>query len=144
MIHLLKPVAAKIWASVLLLLVLAGVLVGSTRVLLPLVSEYREQLAADIGAAIDAPVRIGELGARLAGLSPELRLSGVEILDPEDGRVQLHFRELRLRLGVLESLRSGQPRIDKATLVGARLVLRRRATSGRRRSLRPRCWPRGG
>jgi uncharacterized protein (TIGR02099 family) len=127
MIHLLKPVAAKIWASVLLLLVLAGVLVGSTRVLLPLVSEYREQLAADIGAAIDAPVRIGELGARLAGLSPELRLSGVEILDPEDGRVQLHFRELRLRLGVLESLRSGQPRIDKATLVGARLVLRRRA-----------------
>ncbi len=130
MINVLKSFAAKVWVSVLLLLVVAGVLVGSTRILLPLVSEYRAQLAADIGSAIGAPVRIDRLGARLAGLSPELRLSGVEILDPDDGQVQLRFRELRLRLGLWDSLRSGQPRIGLATLVGARLVLRRRSESG--------------
>ncbi len=126
MIKILKSFTAKVWAGALLLLVLTGLLVGFTRLLLPLASEYRDQLALDLSRAIGAPVRIQSLNARLAGLSPELQLSGVEVLDPRDGGVQLRFGELRLRVSLMASLRGGVPRVGLATIVGARLVLRRR------------------
>lgn len=125
MIHILKSFAAKVWAGAILVVILSGLVVGMLRLLLPLASEFREQLALDLSVVVGAPVRIERLGARLAGLSPELRLAGVEIIDPSDGSTQLHLGEVRLQVDLIESLRSGVPRVGLATIVGARLILRR-------------------
>ena len=125
MIHILKSFAAKVWAGVILLVVVSGLLVGSLRLMLPLVTDYREQLAADLSRVMQAPVRIEHLDARLAGLSPELRLSGVEILNPADAKPLLRFDELRLRVDLIDSLLVGEPRVELVTIIGARLIIRR-------------------
>lgn len=123
MIHIFKSVAAKLWALALGLIVLAGVLVGSLHLLLPWASEYREQLSEDLSQVLGAPVRIARLGARLSGLSPELSLHGVEILDAVSRDVKLRFAEVHLRINLPASLRSGQTQVRRATIVGARLTL---------------------
>jgi uncharacterized protein (TIGR02099 family) len=130
MIHILKSFAAKVWAGMLLLVIGVGLLVGAARLLLPLAAEYRGQLAEDLSRAMGVPVRVERLGARLAGLSPELRLGGVALLDPASGAAQLRFDEVRLRVGLLASWRTGMPVVEMATIVGARLLLRRQEDGG--------------
>jgi uncharacterized protein YhdP len=125
LIRILTSFVAKLWAVLALLLILIGLGVLAARLLLPLAAEYRESLAAEFSAALGAPVRIEGLGTRLAGLAPELQLNGVEVLDPASGEPRLRFRELRLRLAPWESLRTWSLRVELATLVGARLWLRR-------------------
>ncbi len=125
MIHILKSFAAKVWAGIILLVVVSGLVVGGMRLMLPLATDYREQLAADLSQVMQAPVSIERLDARLAGLSPELRLSGVEILNPADAKPLLRFNELRLRVDLIDSLLTGEPRIGLVTIVGARLIIRR-------------------
>lgn len=125
MIHILKSFAAKVWAGVILLVVVSGVVVGVLRLMLPLVTDYREQLAADLSRVMQAPVSIERLDARLAGLSPELRLSDVEILNAADAKPLLRFNELRLRVDPIGSLLTGELRIGLVTIVGARLIIRR-------------------
>lgn len=120
-----KPLA-RLWTASQILVILLGLLVLGIRLALTLADGYREPVARTLGEWLGARARIEKLEARLVGLAPEVRLVGV-VLEPRAGGSQLAFRELRLRLDPWASLRQGQPRLALATLVGARLWLRREA-----------------
>ncbi len=127
MIRLIKPVALWIWVGVLVLVVAVGVLVGVARLALPALSQYRGELAALAAEQLGHPVRIGALHASWRGLGPELVLEDVAVLDPGSLQPLLRLAQARVGLGLLDSLRSGRLSPSRVTLIGARLLVKRRS-----------------
>lgn len=92
--------------------------------LLPKVADYRAPLAAHIGAMIGERVRIDALAARLRGFHPEIRIDGLNILDPE-GRPAVRFATVRLNLDTFRTLLAGEPRFNRVEVIGPKFSLRR-------------------
>ncbi|MGD8308952.1 MAG: DUF3971 domain-containing protein, partial [Chromatiales bacterium] len=127
MIRLLKPLAAKLWLAVILLVVVAGILVGAARVLLPAVAEYRAEVAAWAAERLGQPVRIGALGASWRGLGPQLVLSDVALINAATGESALNLSEVRLDLDLIGMLATGRLQANRLTVAGARLLVKRRS-----------------
>jgi uncharacterized protein YhdP len=62
------------------LLTLAGGLIG-VHFLFASIENYKADLEMQLSQAIDAPVKIGQLRAKLRGLTPEIRLLHLNIAD---------------------------------------------------------------
>ena len=103
MIHIFKSAAAKLWFALLLSLVLLGIGIQAARWVLPLLAEYRAEVEAQASAALGVQVRLGGIGARLRGFSPELELRDVELLDPQTGEPALSFSQVRIGVNALET-----------------------------------------
>lgn len=127
MIRLLRGSLARLFALGAIALVVLAVLITGVRLVLPAADEYRGQIAAALSERLGLPVRMQRLQIGLAGLSPRLTLDDVALADPAGGPDILSLRALELDLDLLASLRLGSPQIRAATLVGARLVIQRRA-----------------
>jgi len=127
MIRLLKPLAARLWLAFLVSIVIAGVLIGAARLLLPRVSEYRGELEAMVSEQLGRPVHIGGLGASWHGLGPRLVLQDVTLADPRSGETALALARVELGLAWRESLRAWALRPGRVTLVGAALLVKRRS-----------------
>ena len=125
MIRLFRSAAAKLWAASMLALILFGIGVGAARLGLPWVEELRPEAEALAAGLFDVPVEIGGLRARLRGLTPELELQRVRLLDPDTRLPQLAFRTLRVSVAPLDSLLRGALHFGDITLAGARLTLGR-------------------
>lgn len=101
--HLLL-IGRRILFSVIILL---GLMFASARILLPGITEYRQEiqlLAADI---LGSPVTINSIEAGWSGLRPVLSLKGVHISQPEH-QAGLELQSLEVVLGVLPSLIAGE------------------------------------
>ncbi len=126
MIHLFRSAAAKLWAASILTLILLGIGVGIARLGLPWVKELRPEAEALAAEFFGVPVEIGGLRARLRGLTPELELQRVRLLDPETRLPQLVFGALRVAVAPLDSLLGGVLHFGDVELSGAQLALWRR------------------
>lgn len=105
------------------LLIVSGMLVAAARLLLPYSELLRDKLAEQIGASLETSVLIQGVEMQLSGVTPELALRGVTVLDKLRSRPIMHFRELRLSIDPWQSFLQGSPRLQLATLLGAQLYL---------------------
>ena len=127
MIHILRGTLARLVALGFVALVLSAILISAARLALPLLDQYREQVAAALSERLGYPLRMGGMSLHLSGWSPRLALDDVVLADPEGGPDLLSLRALELDLDLPGSLRLGSLQVRALTLVGARLALRRLA-----------------
>ncbi len=127
MIHLFKSAAARTITFALLGVLAVGILIGAVRLALPFADLFRSQVEGLLADTLGLEARVGRFGLRLAGWVPRLTLTDVVLLDPQNGRRQLSLEELRLDLDLASSARALSPQVAALTLVGADLVVKRRA-----------------
>jgi uncharacterized protein (TIGR02099 family) len=121
--------ACRSWGSLTAaaLVVLLAVAVGVTRLLLPLLAEDPERLAAEVERQLGQPVEVGSVETDMRGLAPVLVLNGVTLLDPQGEVAVLQMRQLVVTLAPWRSLRARRPVVGALTLVGSELAIERRA-----------------
>lgn len=110
---------------VLSLAFLAAVL-SAARIAVLKIEDFRGALEAGIGTAVEKPVKIGKLGAKMRGFNPELVLSGVGIAGTKENHRLLQLREIRLGLNLFDLLVKREFRPVRISVIGARLSIRRR------------------
>jgi uncharacterized protein (TIGR02099 family) len=127
MTRLLRSFAAKLWLALILLIILSGIAVATLRLLLPMADLYRQdaqQLASEV---LGQPVTIDELSAQWRGFGPELTLKGVQLVDTEGNASPLQLSEIRIGIGLFDTLLSGSLTPREITFYGARLLIKRRS-----------------
>ena len=125
MIHLAKSAAIKLWLLLLFLIVISALVLGTGRLLTPLVSGYRSSIEQRLSAALEQPVEIEQLSARWRGLGPDLILQDVSLLAPGSSEVALRIERIEIQVAVVDSLRSLSIKPRAITLSGLRLLIRR-------------------
>ncbi|MFW5453996.1 YhdP family protein [Thioalkalivibrio sulfidiphilus] len=123
----LKTAAIWITASVLILL---AVLVTSLRLVLPMASEYREQMAAELGGLLGHRVEIGALDARWRLLGPRILLDDVAIYGEDDTTPALHVAQVDVGVRAILSLWHRQLRVHSVRVLGADVHIHRDAEGG--------------
>lgn len=125
MIHLAKSAVLKLWLLLLLLIVISAFLLGTGRLLTPLVSGYRSHVEQLLSEVLEQPLEIERLSAQWRGLGPELILEHVALLSPGAGDVTLRIRRIDIQVAVVDSLSSLSIKPRSITLSGLRLLIRR-------------------
>lgn len=137
--RLLERVLRGLYAALALGLVLAALYVSLGRALVPLVAEYRDELAGRASAALGQPLRIGALQGRWSGFAPQLELRDVQL--ESDGET-LQLDRLRVVPDLLGSLLAGSLRIASLEVSGLQLAVQEQADgSWRVKGVRPSSAP---
>lgn len=102
-------------------LVLLALYVSLGRQMVPLVAEYREELAQQASTQLGLPVTIGGLEGHWQAFSPIIVVRDIQVGEGSDG---LRLERVRLTPDILGSLMARQPRIDSLELEGLHLTLR--------------------
>lgn len=124
---LLRRLRRALWYATAGLAILAAVLLTLTRLLLPELEGQRSRVESLASAALGQPVHIRTLGSRLRGISPQVVLEDVELLDVAGEHPVARFRAVEVGFAPLISLRRLRPVIAAITVVGADLTLVRQA-----------------
>jgi len=127
MIRVLKSFAAKLWMALILLIILGGTFIGTTRLLLPLATEYRQEVEELISKELGQKVEIEQLKTRWRGYGPELVLSNVLLIDPEINQPSLRVSEIHIGIGLLDSLRNRSITPRQITFYRTRMLIKRRS-----------------
>jgi uncharacterized protein (TIGR02099 family) len=90
--------------TLVVLLALCALLLGSARLLVPYLGSYRDDIAALAGRALHRDVTVRHMQATWRGLSPVLKLSGVRIANPEHPQQRLDIGEVWVRIDLREVL----------------------------------------
>jgi uncharacterized protein (TIGR02099 family) len=110
------------WGLIVVALGMTGV-----RLALTSVEGYKARLASRVAVMVGAPVKIGRLGARMRGFSPEIVLSDIGIASIASAkRNAIELKEIRLGIHLLETIfRRDFLASSWVTLVGAKLTVKR-------------------
>ncbi|MDD5579197.1 MAG: YhdP family protein [Methylobacter sp.] len=111
------------WSLVSVAVSLTGI-----RLLLAGIESYKADLAANISELLDVPVKIGHLGAKMRGFSPELVLKDIVVLPAvKGGKFPIQLKEIRLGIHLLDMLVNRDLLSSSwITLVGAKLSIKRK------------------
>ena len=126
MIRIFKTLAAHTWLVALFLVIIGGILITLARLATPVISEYRSELAQWAAETLRHPVSIGKITARWSGLGPQLVLNEVTLKDPESEKPMLDIAQIRIGINLADSLSSWTISPRRITVVGAKLLIRRR------------------
>jgi uncharacterized protein (TIGR02099 family) len=122
--HAVRFTWVVFWASLLAL----ALLLSAVRFwLFPTIENYRAELEQHASQAVNLPVRIGALSARMRGFTPELVLARTAVVEAGSGQAQVSLGDVRLGLDVLHWLKTREARTRYIALQGADLALRREA-----------------
>ncbi len=122
MIRLFKSAAAVLWAGLLTLVIVAGVLSAVAHLATPLLGGLRADVEHHLEQALRAPVRIERLAVRWRGLGPELVAKNVAVLDL-GGQAGLEIAEVTVALSVADALRHGRLWPSRIGVAGVRVRL---------------------
>jgi len=126
-IHLAKSFIRKLWLLLISIIVLGALFISMGRLMAPMISSYKGEVEHWASAYLEQPVSIRKLSARWHGMQPELVLQGVSLLPSESGQQPLVLSELRIKLGLLDSLGSLAIKPRRITLSGVQLLVKRRS-----------------
>ena len=80
MLHIAKSFVVKLWVALLLIIVFGAMSISLVRlVIIPKISDYRNDVEQWASESLGRKVRIGKLDATWPGLGPELVLKDVEL-----------------------------------------------------------------
>lgn len=103
------------------LIILSGILIVAGRLLVPLAAEYRADVAQWASDLLGQPVQIGRLKGDWRGLGPELVLYDLQLINRKTHKTTLHLQEVRISLGLVDSLRQLSPVVRKIAFISPRL-----------------------
>ncbi len=126
MINILKSFAAKMWLVAILLIIAIGIFLGGARLLLPIATEYREEVQELASKELGRKVKIETLSTGWRGYGPELILNNVDLINPETGQASLHVNEVRIGIGILDSLFNGSVTVREISFYRSQLLIKRR------------------
>jgi len=109
------------WRLLILLIILAGLLVISGRLLAPLAAQYRADVADWASELLGQPVEVGRLQGSWRGVGPELILYDLQLINPQSHTPTLYLEEVRITIGLIDSLRQLQPVVRKVAFIAPRL-----------------------
>jgi len=124
LIRLLHRLYRLCWYSTVVLLIVAALLLTLARLLFPYVDNYRAEIEAAAGELIGAPLTLGEIDARLDGLTPTVILRQATLRDA-DGGALARLAEAEVRLDLKASLLRREPVIALLRVSGVELVVER-------------------
>ncbi|MCG8432418.1 MAG: hypothetical protein MJA83_00125, partial [Gammaproteobacteria bacterium] len=113
---------AAVFAAVVIILALG---IGVFRIVAPMVPEYREDAEQWASETIGLPVSIENMDLRWAILGPEVVLTDVRLLAPEDKRELLSAAVVRIGVNPVELLFAGSIKPSRIIIQNPRLVLSR-------------------
>ncbi len=117
-----RRVLRVFWWCFAAVVVSLAVALSAARLLLPAMSEYREQIQSVAQRLVQRPVEIGQLDAAWRGLSPVLRLKQVVIRDSRFPDGTLVIDEVQVGLDVIESALHRKWFTAGLRLIGTRLA----------------------
>lgn len=123
----MKSFAAKMWLAFILLIILGGIFMGGARLLLPIAAEYREEVQELVSKELGQRVKIKTLDTSWRGYGPELILGDVDLIDPKSDRTLLHIAEVRIGIGILDSLFNGSVTVREIAFYRSHLLIKRRS-----------------
>ncbi|RME33886.1 MAG: hypothetical protein D6786_06425, partial [Gammaproteobacteria bacterium] len=124
-VNFLRRCLRLCWSTAAALIVLAAVAVTLVRVSLPNIDRFSDPIAGWLGVALHARVEFDQLQARWIGWSPELILTNVRLLEPEQGALLAHFDTAGVVIDPLTSLLNRNPTLHRLWVEGARLGITR-------------------
>ena len=113
------------WTSLAIIIILFALLVSISRMLMPLLADYRldlEQLASE---QLGRPVKVDSIDAEWVGLWPSIHLSGVHIQSQADSKDWLQVSNVWLSLDLLSLVRKGQLDTRQVRIDGLQLDVHR-------------------
>ncbi len=99
---------------------------GGARLLLPIAAEYREEVQELASNELGRKVKIEKLNTSWRGYGPELRLHNVQLINPQSGRASLGVSEIRIGVGILDSLLNWEITVREITFYRSQLLIKRR------------------
>lgn len=126
MINVLKSFAAKMWLAFILIIILIGMFLGGARLLLPIATEYREEVQELASRELGQRVEIKKIKTGWRGYGPELRLLNVQLINPKTERTVLRLPEVRIGIGILDSLFHGAITPREITFYRTQLLIQGR------------------
>ncbi|TQV80164.1 TIGR02099 family protein [Exilibacterium tricleocarpae] len=99
----IRILVKNFWRIFAVMLIASAVLVQLGRELSPLVGDYRDSFSTYLSETLGVNVTIDALQAQWSGLTPQLRLSGLQLSSDDDVAI-LSIREATAELGLLRSL----------------------------------------
>jgi len=120
---LIKKTGRWLKYTLITLVILVGVMVAVLRFGLPLVSHYNEEVNAWLSDLVGIPIHLRQLQVSWYGTSPQLRLLDVQVLSDDRQQVLMGFKQIRVALDTLASLRAGSVQTGLIQIVGADIVI---------------------
>lgn len=132
MLKLAKLLHYHLWKLLAWLLILLAVLLTILRLALPYVDleRFRGDFELMAREAIGLPLKIGLVQAELRGFRLNLKLSDIDLYDPQTDNLKLHIPQIQARIHLLRSLLQGSPVLGKGVLIGADLAVTRAPDGG--------------
>ncbi|MCW8890344.1 MAG: DUF3971 domain-containing protein [Sedimenticola sp.] len=111
--------------SLILLIILSGLLIIAGRLLVPWAAEYRTDVEQWASQLLGQPVTIGQLKGDWRGLGPELVFYDLQLINKKTQKATLYLKEVRIALGLIDSLRQLKPVVRKVSFISPRLRITR-------------------
>lgn len=122
----LRLLISSFWFTFATAAIFFALILSAVRLLLPVMGEYRADVATWVGDVLGQPVQIGALGASWHGWGPSVELHNVTVLDAAGEYPVLQCDSARIDINVLASLREGQFEPGLLTVRGVHVSVVRR------------------
>ncbi len=123
----IRRFAYRLWVATAGLLVTVALLMALTRLLLPQLTAYREELVGLLSEQLDLPLAVASIDARWHGLGPRITFHGLTLRERQGGRELLRLESAMIDIDVPRSLWHGVPQVTGLVLNGVRLAVTRHA-----------------
>ncbi len=120
---ILRRVRTLLWTVLTLVTVLAAVLVGIGKLMMPYSNYYQPQLEDWLSKTFDQPVRVENFNGEWKAFGPRISLQGV-IFTPQGSQSEIAIQRAALDIKPLNVLLPGRP-LYSFRIIGADLVLER-------------------
>ncbi len=120
------------WHGFAVVVIMIALLVTAGRLLVPLLDDYRQELADNLSEKIGKPLTIGGFSARWHGFGPWLLIRDIDLHNhrrtaDNDDPPLAYIDEVELGINLWESMKNGQLMFDQLHLSGMQLRLLRQA-----------------
>ena len=120
-----RRMRTMLWTALTLLTVLAAVVVGIGKLLMPYSVHYQPELEAWLSKAFNQPVRVESFSGEWKAFGPRIRLLGVTLM-PEGIQSEIAISRAALDIKPLNALIPGRP-LYSFRIIGADLSLERKS-----------------
>jgi len=111
--------------SIAALTILFAVLVSVSRMLIPLVADYREELEVIATNALGRTVKVAQISAEWPGLWPSINLTDIKIYSNQVEKIWLQIPAAKISLNPVYYLRKGKVDATRIDLSGMKLDMER-------------------